>query len=94
MKVGRTTELTGGVIININASIKLNYHSGEIMLKNQIITTNMSEIGDSGSLLVTPENYAVGLVVGSGNSISIHNSIVPVLERLGVRIVTKEINNV
>ncbi|MCD3216228.1 hypothetical protein G8S55_03035 [Clostridium botulinum C] len=94
MKVGRTTELTGGVIININASIKLNYHSGEIMLKNQIITTNMSEVGDSGSLLVTPENYAVGLVVGSGNSISIHNSIVPVLERLGVRIVTKEINNV
>ncbi|KEI05433.1 trypsin-like serine protease [Clostridium botulinum] len=89
VKVGRSTELTRGVISNINASIQIDYTAGETTLKNQIITSKMSEVGDSGALLVDLNNYAIGLVVGSGENMSIHNPIVPVLERLGVRLVTK-----
>jgi hypothetical protein len=53
----------------------------------QIITTNMSAGGDSGSLLCDMNENAVGLLFAGSSSITIHNDIRYVQTLLGIRVV-------
>ncbi len=87
-KVGRTTELTTGEVTEVNASVnvcyqcngpfcfsckKLAYYEGQIM------TTDMSDGGDSGSLTVDTNNQPVGLLFAGSSTRTIHNHIADVL---------------
>lgn len=88
-KVGRTTELTTGKILALDAIISLENHNGNTQIfHDQIITTYMSDKGDSGSLLLDNDNNAIGLIFANGDSISIANPIKAILKSLNVRIVT------
>ena len=88
-KIGRTTELTTGKVIALDAILKIsNINSYEQIYHDQIITTCMSDKGDSGSILLDDDNNAIGLLFAKGDSISIANSIKAVLTALNVRIVT------
>ncbi len=52
-KTGRTTGGTTNTIKNINATVRVNYGSaGEAVFSDQIVTGDMSDGGDSGSLVV------------------------------------------
>jgi hypothetical protein len=63
-KTGRTTNFTTGRITAINATIDVGYGGGKVArFKDQIVTTNMSAGGDSGSLVLTLDNIAVGGLV-------------------------------
>ena len=86
-KTGRTTNFTTGRITAINATIDVNYGGGRVArLKDQIVTTNMSAGGDSGSLVLTLDNVAVGLLF-AGSSISmIANQIENVRSLLRVEV--------
>lgn len=85
-KSGRTTGLTTGTIQVLDAAVKVSYgSSGTAKFEGQIITTAMSQGGDSGSLLVDGDELAaVGLLFAGSDQITIHNPINDVLSLLGV----------
>ena len=76
-KSGRTTGLTTGTVQLLDASVQVGYGGGRTALfTNQILTTNMSKGGDSGSLLVDGEgNKAVGLLFAGSVVVTIHNPL-------------------
>jgi len=84
-KLGRTTGLTFGQITVLDAMVDVQYGPGRILrFDHQIITTNMSSPGDSGSLLLDVNNLAVGLLFAGSNTATIHNPIQDVLDLLSV----------
>jgi hypothetical protein len=85
-KSGRTTGHTYGNIQVLNAVVTVSYGaSGNAIFEEQIITTNMSQGGDSGSLLVDAENrLAVGLLFAGSDQVTIHNPIDAVLSSLQI----------
>jgi hypothetical protein len=94
-KCGRTTGLTTGTITAINATILVNYGApGVARFVNQIVTTNISAGGDSGSLVVfngkgrtkQDDRRPVGLLYAGSATSTILNPIDAVLNRFGVTI--------
>lgn len=84
-KSGRTTGLSYGQIIATAASVLVSYSESRVLLfENQILTTNMSLPGDSGSLLLNMRNKAIGLLFAGSSSITVHNPIGLVLDLLNV----------
>lgn len=86
-KYGRTTGLTYGTISGLNATVTVDYGSGQAKFVGQITVTGRRFIqaGDSGSLLVTRTgNNPVGLLfAGSSNgSYAVANPIDLVLDEL------------
>lgn len=85
-KTGRTTGHTTGRITGINATVNVNYGGGKIAkFCRQIITTDMSAGGDSGSLMVDAENRAVGLLFAGSSTVTIANDIRYVLSMLKIK---------
>ncbi|MBI4657491.1 MAG: hypothetical protein HY735_01370 [Verrucomicrobia bacterium] len=90
-KYGRTTSLTKGQVVGINATINVGYSSGTARFVDQIVilgTKPFSKAGDSGSLIVTnPERQPVGLLfAGSSNGYTFANRIDSVLTAFGVSV--------
>lgn len=86
-KTGRTTNYTTGKITAINAVIDVNYGGGKVArFKDQIVTTNMSAGGDSGSLVTTLDDVAVGLLFAGSASAMIANQIENVRSLLKVEV--------
>ncbi len=90
IKSGRTTETTTGRVIGVNVSVAVGYGSpGVAYFRNQILTTNMSKGGDSGSLLLSKDDQlATGLLFAGSDKVTVHNNIANVLMALGVEIIT------
>lgn len=87
-KTGRTTSYTSGRVTAINATVNVNYGGGRVgRMCRQIVTTNMSAGGDSGSLLCDMNERAVGLLFAGSSSVTIHNDIRYVQALLGIRVV-------
>lgn len=87
-KVGRTTEKTYGRIIGLRASIYVGYDANTVLVfKDQIITNNMSQGGDSGSLLLDMTNKAVGLLFAGGNTITVYNRIYYPMALYGLKVI-------
>jgi hypothetical protein len=75
-KTGRTTSYTLGRIAAINATVDVQYGGGRVArFLDQIITTPMSAGGDSGSLVLTRDNVAVGLLFAGSPQATILNQI-------------------
>jgi len=73
-KTGRTTNFTLGHITAINATVDVNYPGGSVArFLEQIVTTNMSAPGDSGSLVLDLNNKVVGLLFAGSNVSTIIN---------------------
>lgn len=86
-KTGRTTNFTIGRITAINATIDVGYGGGRVArFKDQIVTTNMSAGGDSGSLVMTLDNVAVGLLFAGSTTSMIANQIENVRSLLRVEV--------
>jgi hypothetical protein len=86
-KTGRTTNFTIGRITAINATIDVGYGGGKVArFKDQIVTTNMSAGGDSGSLVTTLDNIAVGLLFAGSSVAMIANQIENVRSLLRVEV--------
>ncbi len=85
-KSGRTTGYTEGTITVLDATVNVNYGLGRIArFENQIVSTPMSEGGDSGSLVVAANSQqAVGLLYAGSTQSTIFNPIGMVLESLQV----------
>ena len=87
-KSGRTTGHTRGQVTVLDATVDVSYGPGRTArFEGQILTTAMSQGGDSGSLLVTDApSRAVGLLFGGSEVVTIHNPIQQVLDELEVRL--------
>jgi hypothetical protein len=86
-KTGRTTNFTIGRITAINATIDVGYGGGRVArFKDQIVTTNISAGGDSGSLVLTLDNVAVGLLFAGSSVATIVNQIENVRSLLRVEV--------
>ncbi|MPQ44030.1 hypothetical protein [Clostridium tarantellae] len=76
-KLGRTTGYTTGTVTSIDATLTLG-EKKKFRLGNQILTTKISEPGDSGSLVLNFSNKAIGLLCGSNEK----NTIITPIERI------------
>jgi hypothetical protein len=86
-KTGRTTNFTAGRITAVNATIDVNYGGGLVArFRDQILTTAMSAGGDSGSLVTTLDNIAVGLLFAGSSAVTIANQIENVRSLLRVEV--------
>lgn len=86
-KTGRTTNYTTGRITAVNATIDVGYGGGRVArFQDQIVTTNISAGGDSGSLVTTPDNVAVGLLFAGSSIATIVNQIEHVRALLRVEV--------
>lgn len=95
-KSGRTTQLTRGTVIDISASINVNYGGGRVALfRDQIAIrgaagTTFSAGGDSGSSIWTWDaaRRPVGLLFAGGGGITFANKMSRVLAALNIRLIT------
>ncbi len=87
-KSGRTTAFTTGTITVLEATIDVNYGEGrKARFEGQIVSTPMSQGGDSGSLLVAAESLqAVGLLYAGSDQVTIFNPIDEVLAALKIEL--------
>lgn len=86
-KTGRTTNWTTGRITNINATVDVNYGGGRVArFAQQLLTTDMSAGGDSGSLVADLSENAVGLLFAGSPVVTVINRISLVEASLGIRV--------
>lgn len=88
LKAGRSTGVTRGRVISVNATVLVWFPEGPARFRHQILTTFMSEGGDSGSLLMDRHLSAVGLIYGGSPMITVASHIADVESALGVRTLT------
>jgi len=69
----------------LDATVTIDYGDRSARFENQIVTTVMSQPGDSGSLLVAGDSMqAVGLLFAGSDQVTLHNPIQSVLDCLDV----------
>ncbi len=84
-KTGRTTGYTQGRIIGLEGTVTVNYSRGRAaQFHRQIITSNMSAGGDSGSVGLDMNGNALGLLFAGSGSHTIFNYIDEVQTQLGI----------
>jgi hypothetical protein len=85
-KSGRTTAFTKGTISVLDATVTVNYgEERTATFDHQIVSTPMSEGGDSGSLLVASQTkQAVGLLFAGSSQATLFNPIQAVLKVLKI----------
>ena len=84
-KCGRTTEYTEGEVTGLNVTVLISYSSGTARFVNQIQFSDISDSGDSGSLIVTKSgNNPVALLFAGSSTTTIGNPIQEVLNAFGV----------
>lgn len=94
-KSGRTTQLTSGHVIDVSASIRVNFEGGRVGNFQDQITirgnkTVFSQGGDSGSLIWTwdQQRQPVGLLFAGGGELTFANKISRVLDALDIAVYT------
>lgn len=94
-KSGRTTQLTRGTIIDVSASINVNYSGRLALFRDQIAIrgaagTLFSAGGDSGSSIWTWDAFRrpVGLLFAGGGGITFANKMTRVVAALDINLVT------
>lgn len=88
-KSGRTTGVTEGIVLACDVSLFVDYSSmgyGTALFVEQIATSPMAEPGDSGSLTVDTDLYAIGLLFAQTTTRTFHNSIQNALNALNIEI--------
>lgn len=86
-KVGRTTALTTGKITGVKTTFRFNIKGQDIIFRNQILADIMTSSGDSESILLSDNNYAIGLIMTGGGGKSVINTISDVLRSLNVSLI-------
>jgi hypothetical protein len=85
-KTGRTTYHSTGTVLAVNTTIDVQYAGARARFARQIVTTNLSLAGDSGSLGFDVEARPVGLLFASSEQVSLMNPIGLVESLLGIRV--------
>ena len=82
-KSGRTTGLTKGEILQVDAMVTVQYGDGKTALfVDQIMAGEMCSGGDSGSVVLDMDKNLIGLLFAGSETSTIINSIQHVYELL------------
>lgn len=85
VKSGRSSGITRSTIRVLQATVKVVLEEGLTgLFSDQFVTGPIAQPGDSGSLILDKENYAVGLVFAGSDQTTVGNYIQNVLDRLEV----------
>ncbi|MDK2820487.1 MAG: hypothetical protein PWP31_452 [Clostridia bacterium] len=85
VKSGRSSGITRSEIKAVDATVKVILEEGLTgVFSDQFVTGPIAQPGDSGSLIMDNENYAVGLLFAGSDQTSIGNNIYNVMEKLEV----------
>jgi hypothetical protein len=87
-KTGRTTGHTTGRITQIDVTVQVDYNGQMVTFVDQLMTTGMSKGGDSGSVVLDMDRYAVGLLFAGSDLATMINPIHAVLSALNVQVVS------
>ncbi len=82
-KSGRSSGLTSGRIILTDADLEVDYGAFLLTFTEQVISSILSRGGDSGSVIVGPNNTAVGLLFAGSDVITAFCPMRPLAEKLG-----------
>ena len=86
-KSGRTTGFTQGIITQVDVTSDVQYGPGQVArFTDQLMAGNMSQGGDSGSVVLNGDNRLVGLLFAGGDNTTIINRIEHVFSALGVNL--------
>ncbi len=85
-KSGRTTGYTEDAVMQLDVLADVDYGGKVARFERQIMAGNMSAGGDSGSLVLTPDKNAVGLLFAGSDQVTLMNPIELVLTALSVGI--------
>jgi len=84
-KSGRTTEFTTGEILQIDATVDVQYGPGQVArFTDQLVAGAMSQGGDSGSAVLSKDNQLIGLLFAGSENSTIINRVENVFSTLGV----------
>ena len=84
-KSGRTTGLTQGEVTQVEAAVNVNMGEGRYayFVDQFLISGDFSKGGDSGSLIMTEDDKAAGLLFAGSDTITVGNRFTNVKEKLG-----------
>lgn len=86
-KSGRTSGVTTGKIQYIDVSVTVNVGiGGDLIFKEQVMTTKMIDPGDSGSIMFDNNNKVIGMFFAGSSTFSIANKIDNVINELKIKI--------
>ncbi len=86
-KSGRSSGVTRSIILATEVSMKINVSEQQsAIFADQILAGPMSIPGDSGSLVLTEDNYAIGLLFAGSEQATMFNRIDHVLDALDVQL--------
>ena len=86
-KSGRTTGITTGEITQVDVTVNVQYGEGKIAtFEDQIMAGKMCEPGDSGSAVLTEDNYICGLLFAGSDTAMIASRIENVFDLLNVQL--------
>lgn len=84
-KSGRTTGLTTGVIEQVDVTSRVNFGSNRVaVFTDQVMAGEMSEGGDSGSVVLDTDDNIVGLLFAGSDTTTLINRIENVFDALEV----------
>ncbi len=84
-KSGRSSGLTSGIILATDVTLRVEMNYGEYgVFAGQLLAGPMSMPGDSGSLVLSEDNHAVGLLFAGSEQATMFTPIDRVLEALDV----------
>jgi hypothetical protein len=84
-KSGRSSGVNTSEVRVVSALMRVALSTQEsVMFDDQIVTGPMASPGDSGSLVLDEDNYAIGLLFAGSDSASVVNRIQHVMEMLDI----------
>ncbi|BBB93079.1 MAG TPA: hypothetical protein PKA28_01405 [Methylomusa anaerophila] len=84
-KSGRSTGITSSHVIATDVTFKVGISQHEYgIFTDQVLAGPMSMPGDSGSIILTDDNYAVGLLFAGSEQATMLNKIANVLDSLNI----------
>lgn len=84
-KTGRTTGYTTGEVTATDVVVNVDFGQGRVArFEDQILLTNMSKGGDSGSAVFNENGDLVGLLFAGSNTVTIANKIEHVIDELEI----------
>jgi hypothetical protein len=90
-KSGRTTDTTEGTVVVVESEVQVGYGAGKVALFDDqfVIRSDSGDFsagGDSGSVVMTEDDFIGGLLFAGGDADTIVNRISNVISLLGIRL--------
>lgn len=84
-KSGRSSGLTHSIVLATDVTVQIGLsHTQYSIFSDQVLAGPMSKPGDSGSLILTEDDYAIGLLFAGSNQATMFNRLDRVLDTLNV----------